>query len=121
MTKGGYQILDLKNLVIKSVGGGEYNSINIPGIYEKIKGTNKPILVTGVVWGDQEGTVTIGYRDFFSTPIPADQVSGDGYAEFETNYPNSYLIKLPYTINRESGISAIVVQENDNVTAPKTI
>lgn len=121
MTKGGYQILDLKNFVFKSVGGGNFSSVNIPGIHDKIKGTNKPVLVTGVVWGDAEGTVTIGYRDFFVTPIPADLVSKDGYAELATKYPNSYLITLPYAIVREGGITDIVVQENDTVTAPSLV
>lgn len=121
MTKGGYQILDLKNFVFKSLGGGAFSSVNIPGIHEKIKGTNKPFLVSGVVWGDAEGTVTIEYKDFFATPIPADLVSKDGYAELATKYPNSYLITLPYPIVREGGISDIVVQENDTVTVPITV
>lgn len=121
MTKGGYQILDLKNFVFKSLGGGDFSSVNIPGIYEKIKGTTKPILVTGVVWGDSAGTVRLEYRDFFATPIPADLVSKDGYSGLATTYPNSYLITLPYDIVREGGISDIVVQEDGTVTVPRLV
>ena len=121
MTKGGYQILDLKNFVFKGQTGGGFNSVNIQGIYDKIKDTNKPILVTGFVWGDLEGTVTIEVRDFFTTPIPVDYFVQDGYAELATKYPNCYVIKLPFEIVRERGATLFVVTKDDNVTIPTTI
>ena len=44
MNKGGYQILDLKN---KSFALG--TGAAVPGAFETIRGTKKPILVSGIV------------------------------------------------------------------------
>ena len=44
MNKGGYQILDLKNTSF-ALGTGEV----IAGAFETIRGTKKPILVSGIV------------------------------------------------------------------------
>ena len=44
MNKGGYQILDLKN---KSFALG--TGAKVPGAFETIRGTKKPILVSGIV------------------------------------------------------------------------
>ena len=44
MNKGGYQIIDLQG---KDFGGG--NSFVYPGIYEKVEGTRKAILLSGLV------------------------------------------------------------------------
>lgn len=56
--RGGYQIIDLerKNLAVGS-------AVTVAGIYDKIEGTDKTILVTGVVVSDVE------YHDAFVTPI----------------------------------------------------
>lgn len=51
MNVGGYQIIDLKNFPFDSSKG---NSVVIDGIYEKIEGTLKPILLTGIVINDME-------------------------------------------------------------------
>ena len=122
MTKGGYQILDLKNFVFKGQsGGGGFSSVNIPGIHNKIKGTTKPILVSGFVWGNYDATETIEFRDFFATPIPVDLFIQDGYADLQTKYPNSYVIRLPFGIEREGGATLFIVTKDDNVTIPTTI
>lgn len=44
MTKGGYQIIDLGNHAHTSGVGAIHE-----GIYEKIEGTSKPILLSGIV------------------------------------------------------------------------
>lgn len=56
MSKGGYQIIDLKgaNLV-------QEVPVKIEGIYDKIEGTTKPLLFTGVVIDGKE------YRDIYPT------------------------------------------------------
>ena len=56
MAKGGYQIIDLKgaNLV-------EGTPVKVDGIYDKIEGTTKPLLFTGVVIDGKE------YRDVYPT------------------------------------------------------
>ena len=54
MTKGGYQIIDLKNEALTSGVGVVYD-----GIYDKVKGTRKPILVSGLNVGGTE------YHDSF--------------------------------------------------------
>ena len=43
MKKGGYQIIDLENKSLKVGVGIEY-----PYIYDKIEGTTKPILLSGI-------------------------------------------------------------------------
>ena len=54
MKKGGYQIIDLKNKTMTSGVGAVYD-----GIYDKVKGTRKPILVSGLNLGGTE------YHDSF--------------------------------------------------------
>lgn len=54
--KGGYQIIDLQNK--KFVGS---TGILFPGIYDSIEGTNKTILVSGLVVGN------VKYHDEFAT------------------------------------------------------
>ena len=44
MNKGGYQILDLKNTNF-ALGTG----VKVPGAFDTIYGTKKPILVSGIV------------------------------------------------------------------------
>lgn len=58
MTKGGYQIIDLQNKKLtKDVG------MVFDGIYEKIKGTRKAILLSGL---NVDG---VEYRDIFVETI----------------------------------------------------
>lgn len=54
MTKGGYQIIDLKNKELTSGVGMVYE-----GIYDKIEGTRKAILISGLNVGGTE------YHDTF--------------------------------------------------------
>lgn len=54
MVKGGYQIIDLKNKILTSGVGVVYD-----GIYDKVEGTRKPILVSGLNVGGTE------YHDSF--------------------------------------------------------
>lgn len=54
MVKGGYQIIDLKNKALTSGVGVVYD-----GIYDKVEGTRKPILVSGLNVGGTE------YHDSF--------------------------------------------------------
>ncbi len=49
MNKGGYQIIDLKNVELTSGTGTVFD-----GVYEKIEGTRKPILVSGLNVGGTE-------------------------------------------------------------------
>ena len=49
MTKGGYQIIDLKNKALTSGVGMKFD-----GVYDKVKGTHKPILVCGLNVGGTE-------------------------------------------------------------------
>ena len=57
MNKGGYQILDLKNTNF-ALGTG----VKVPGAFVTIKGTKKPILVSGIVIAGTEYHDT--YVDF---------------------------------------------------------
>ena len=57
MNKGGYQILDLKNTNF-ALGTGAV----VAGVYDKIAGTKKPILVSGIVIAGTEYHDT--YVDF---------------------------------------------------------
>ena len=59
MNKGGYQILDLKNKSF-ALGTGAV----VPGAFETIRGTKKPILVSGIVIAGTEYHDT--YVDFTS-------------------------------------------------------
>lgn len=54
MLKGGYQIIDLKNKKLTSATGMVYD-----GIYDKIEGTRKAILISGLNVGGTE------YHDTF--------------------------------------------------------
>lgn len=53
MKQGGYQIIDLQNLSLSAT------AVNIPGVYEKIEGTRKAILLSGINIGGVE------YHDTF--------------------------------------------------------
>lgn len=52
---GGYQIIDLKNMPFS-----QNSEFTIDGIYEKIEGTGKAILVSGFQYDGKE------YHDFFA-------------------------------------------------------
>ena len=69
--KGGYQIIDLRN---KNFAGSV--SFEFPGIYDSIEGTNKAILVSGLVVN--------GYlkHDEFASVV----VAGSSYRLKVTNY-----------------------------------
>lgn len=54
MVKGGYQIIDLKNKTLTSGVGMVFD-----GVYNKVEGTRKPILVSGLNVGGTE------YHDSF--------------------------------------------------------
>lgn len=64
MLKGGYQIIDLNNFDHRSNIGAMHE-----GIYEKIEGTHKPILLSGIVLNGTE------YHDTFIFPC----VNGSNY------------------------------------------
>lgn len=50
--KGGYQIINLQNKEFKKSPSADYPpSFEFPGIYDYIEGTNKTILVSGIVFG----------------------------------------------------------------------
>lgn len=57
MNKGGYQIIDLENKELTLGVGMVYN-----GIYDKVEGTRKPILISGLNIGGVEYHDT--YVDF---------------------------------------------------------
>ena len=57
--RGGYQIIDLKNKNHTSGVGMQHEE----GLYEKIEGTKKPILITNLVYTNKE------YQDCFATPF----------------------------------------------------
>ena len=81
MKKGGYAIFDFSGISF-SVD----KAVKIPGIYEKIKGATKPILISGLVFDDNE------YCDRFVSPenvgleyvIPISDVRYMGGASLET-------------------------------------
>ena len=55
--KGGYAVVDCKGVDLGNLG-------EVTGIYDKVKtavGTNKPIVLTGVVNGDQAFTPMLAY------------------------------------------------------------
>lgn len=59
MKKGGYQIIDFKDFPVKE--GSE--SFIIPGIYDLIEGTRKPILLSGInAWNREYPDVFMHYR-----------------------------------------------------------
>lgn len=58
MTKGGYQIIDLENRDLRNNVGMQYE-----GIYEKIEGTRKPLLISGLHLQGVE------YHDMFVFPV----------------------------------------------------
>lgn len=47
MKKGGYQIIDLKNYNMLQDG-----TITVPGVYNLISSTNKPLLLTGITFNN---------------------------------------------------------------------
>lgn len=49
MVKGGYQIIDLQNKQLESG-----TSMTFPGVYEKVEGTRKAILISGLNVGGTE-------------------------------------------------------------------
>ena len=60
MSVGGYQIIDLKNF--KFIGDNS-DSFTIDGIYDKIAGTKKPILITGLYVNNTKA------QNFYCYPI----------------------------------------------------
>ena len=61
---GGYQIVDLKNTPITAGG----SAVTVPGVYDKIEGTRKRIVISGLVIGSTE------YPDVTVSPVVS---SGD--------------------------------------------
>lgn len=74
MIKGGYQIIDLENRNLTSQVGMTYE-----GIYDKIEGTRKPVLVSGIKISDVE------YRDMWVNF----SVVGDSFIGVVTNVETS--------------------------------
>ena len=79
MNKGGYQIIDLKN---KPMRAGE--GMIFEGIYDKLEGTRKPTLVSGLHFEGKEVT------DFFATF----HLSGSDYV-----YADDYNLGITISIN----------------------
>lgn len=93
MNVGGYQIIDLKNKPFVGDGTNEYE---FKGIYEKIEGTKKPLLVCGLNLEGKE------YHNFFSMP----KLSG-----------TTYEIIVPYGTELATAISFVIkVTDNDIVS-----
>lgn len=89
MKKGGYQILDLKNTSF-TVG----SSVEISGAYETIEGTDKAILVSGLVVGGKQ------YDDVF--------------AEVDTNNSNYIINVYDYTLTIMANDMVVVSLQQDN-------
>lgn len=95
MVKGGYQILDLKNVELTS---GEASSF--PGSYETIEGTRKAILVSGLNIGGTE------YHDMFVNFVGLSSTYY-GIIEYQKTVGES-----PAT-----GTITIAVSDSDEITA----
>ena len=93
MLKGGYQIIDLGDKEHTSGVGMTHD-----GIYDKIEGTRKAILLSGIVIDDVE------YHDTFINPV----VNGTKYVAVVNVNPSK---NEEYVIN---------IQDNDVVTFTKT-
>lgn len=89
MQKGGYQIIDLKDHAHTSGVGAIHE-----GIYDKIEGTRKPILLSGIVVNATE------FHDTFIFPC----VNGSSYVAVVGTNPTT---NQQYVIN---------IQDNDVVT-----
>lgn len=85
--KGGYQIINLEG---KNLAAG--SAATVAGIYDKIEGTNKAILITGVVISDTE------YHDAFVTP----KVNASNF-EFE-------LYGYTFSITSEDAVSITAIE-----------
>lgn len=97
---GGYQIIDLGGVTNAAGGAG----ITIPGVYEKIEGTVKPLLVSGLVYSYTSSgtTVTKEVRDFYAVPSVS---SGD----FVIAIPNDSNYNL--TIDDDDLVKVVTVED----------
>lgn len=77
---GGYQIVSLKNINFESGDG-----FKIDGIFNTIKNTTKPILLTGIV---------LGGTKFHDTFVQVGLYEEDMFPDFAPNYGNGYFIML---------------------------
>ena len=69
MKKGGYQILDFENNTFSLSGAVPMGTIEVKDIYEKIKGTLKTFLISGISFKDTSNNVPkTEFRDVYSTP-----------------------------------------------------
>lgn len=48
MKKGSYQVISLQNINFGNAGGDYKEAVKVVGIYDKIEGTKKAILVSGI-------------------------------------------------------------------------
>lgn len=93
MTKGGYQIINLDNHNHTSGVGAVHE-----GIYDKIEGTKKPILLSGIV------VDAVEYHDTYIFPV----VTGTTYVAV-------------VGVNPSENVQIVIeVQDNDVVTFRKT-
>lgn len=90
MSKGGYQIIDLENRDLRNNIGMQYE-----GVYEKIEGTRKPILISGL---QVQG---VEYHDVFV---------------FSRVEGSAYLIDIPMDVANGFFIQ-IKIEDTDVVTA----
>lgn len=90
MLKGGYQIIDLENRDLRNNIGMQYE-----GVYDKIEGTRKPILISGLQ------VMGVEYHDMFVFPW----VSG-----------NAYYMRILIDPSNQ-GFIEIKVEDTDVVTA----
>lgn len=67
MARGGYQIIDLKNIPLVANPASPTDATHIEGIYEAIKATRKPIMFTNVAIDTDDGIIEL--RDFITSPI----------------------------------------------------
>lgn len=85
MLKGGYQIIDLGNRNFHHLVG-----ITIPGIYDKIEGTRKPILLSGFKYADVEFkdmfvNFTVSGSNFVATVYPVFFDGANNYLNISVN------------------------------------
>lgn len=90
MIKGGYQIIDLENRDLRNNTGTQYE-----GVYEKIEGTRKAVLISGL---NVQG---VEYHDMFVFPV----VQG-----------TAFVMHIPVDMSNNSFIE-IKIEDTDVVTA----
>ena len=95
MNVGGYQIIDFNNFPFI---GDNTDSLTIDGIYDKIVGTKKPILITGLCVSNTKA------QNFYCYPLV------DGSIVITTPKINHHAYTI--TITRDDTIKIMYIQTN---------